>query len=270
MRFDPHPLCELRSCILRRVRESRSSTRALNRLRYEVEMTMLHSNCAICGLPLVYSNDSLDVICAICGKPDSGHCVCEGGHYVCDECHRRAGVDLIVDRCLHSDCANPIELACEIMGADAIYANGPEHHSLVGAVLLCAYKNSGGEIELVEALDELRHRSMQIPGGTCGYWGCCGAAISAGQFHSIITDATPLSEDAWASGARLTSRILGRLADIGGPRCCKRTAFTAILEAADFISETMGISMETPEKVTCTFMSGNAQCKRHSCPYFPL
>ena len=129
--------------------------------------------------------------------------------------------------------------------------------------------NAGGDIDLDAALEELRSRSMQVPGGTCGFWGCCGAAVSAGQYYSIISGSTPMTQDPWAATARLTSNIIGRLADVGGPRCCKRTGFAAIEEAARYTAETTGIAMELPERTTCTFMANNAECRKRDCPFFP-
>lgn len=232
-------------------------------------MSASKANCAVCGKPLKYFEAAQPVVCEMCGVCETGHSICEAGHYVCDACHRQRGVDFIMETCRTSGSTNPIELAQQIMADRSIYPNGPEHHSLVGAVLLAAYKNAGGNIDLDAALEELRVRSMQVPGGTCGFWGCCGAATSAGQFYSIISGSTPMTQDPWAETARLTSRILGRLADVGGPRCCKRTSFTAIRESVDYVAEVRGVQMQLPKRITCTFMANNAQCRKKDCPFFP-
>ena len=121
----------------------------------------------------------------------------------------------------------------------------------------------------LSVLAELQKRSLLVPGGTCGFWGTCGAATSAGQWWSIVSGSTPMTRDPWAQTQRLTSRILGKLADLGGPRCCKRTGFTAILEGVAFAKEMHGVEMETPEKVTCAFYARNAECLKEGCPYFP-
>lgn len=228
-----------------------------------------NANCAVCGSRLEYFEEAQPVTCVVCGKKETGHSICVDGHYVCDGCHRRGGVDTIMSVCAHSDSAEPIAIAQRIMADASIYPNGPEHHSLVGAVLLSAYKNTGADIDLDSSLAELCNRSMQVPGGTCGFWGCCGAAISAGQFYAIISGSTPLTREPWAETARLTSRILGRIADIGGPRCCKRISFISIEEAVRYTAETTGIEMDLPERITCTFMAGNGECRKQDCPYFP-
>lgn len=207
---------------------------------------------------------------AICGKVEDGLLTCAEGSLRLRRLHRAKGVDFVMETCRASDSTNPIELAQSIMRDKSIYPNGPEHHSLVGAVLLTCYRNAGGDIDLDAALDELRSRSMQVPGGTCGFWGCCGAAVSAGQYYSIISGSTPMTQDPWAATARLTSNIIGRLADVGGPRCCKRTGFAAIEEAARYTAETTGIAMELPERTTCTFMANNAECRKRDCPFFPV
>lgn len=232
-------------------------------------MSKASANCAVCGAQLVYHEAAQPVVCDMCGKEETGHSICERGHYVCDACHRSAGVELIMRTCAESTSSDPIAIAIALMRDNSIYPNGPEHHSLVGAVLLAAYRNAGGDVDLQASLAELRNRSLQIPGGTCGFWGCCGAAVSAGQFYSIVSGSTPLAKDAWGETARLTSRIIGRLADVGGPRCCKRTSFISILETADYVAETTGVKMDVPAHVTCSFMAGNAQCLRRTCPFFP-
>ena len=225
--------------------------------------------CLVCGEPLRYFEEAQEVTCEECGRVETGHAICRAGHYVCDACHRARGVDHVMAVCSASEERDPIALAQQIMADDAIYPNGPEHHTLVGAVLLTAYRNAGGDLDLDAALAELRRRSLAVPGGTCGYWGCCGAAISAGMYLSIVLGATPMTPEPWGQAARLTSRILGRLADVGGPRCCKRTGFIALEEAAAYTAEELGVAMDLPARTTCSFMARNAECLRTACPFFP-
>lgn len=227
------------------------------------------ANCAVCGKPLVYSEEARDLTCAVCGKVERGRSFCQAGHYVCDACHRKAGVESIMGICSQSTSKDPVEMAMEAMDGSSVYPNGPEHHTLVGAVIIAAYANAGGGIDKADALAELKERSMQLPGGTCGYWGVCGAAASAGQAMSIINGSTPLTAGPWAQCQRLTSLILGRLADIGGPRCCKRSTFAALEVAVPYVNGLMGVRMELPGRIVCRYMAGNAQCIRRTCPYFP-
>lgn len=232
-------------------------------------------NCLVCGEPLVYWEEAQEVTCVICGKKETGHCVCEAGHYVCDVCHRTEGVDYIIGLCAKSTSTDPIEIITEAMNDKSIYPNGPEHHTLVGAALLAAYCNAGGKNPAGELMDkeaalaELRKRSLQVPGGTCGFWGTCGAAVSAGQAMSIMNGSTPMKQEPWAQCQRLTSNILGRMADLAGPRCCKRMSFTAILTAVPYMDMLLGVSMQLPDEVVCTHFQRNAECRRKECPFFP-
>lgn len=145
---------------------------------------------------------------------------------------------------------------------------------MVGAALLTAYKNCGGYEErggreaFEKALEEMRARGSEYPGGACGLWGCCGAAVSTGIFMSIITKATPLTGNSWRLSNEMTSRALGAVARLGGPRCCKRDSFTAAKEAAGFVKEKLGVEMELPEEITCGFSEENQQCLKKHCPYY--
>ena len=121
--------------------------------------------------------------------------------------------------------------------------------------------------DVEEALEEMRYRGSQYPGGSCGLWGACGAAVSSGMYMSIITKANPLTVKSWQQCNQLTSRALGAIAELGGPRCCKRNTFTAVQEAVEYTKEALGIEMEIPEEIICTFSSENKQCKKKSCPY---
>lgn len=225
--------------------------------------------CLVCGKDLVYEEAAREFTCAVCGGKELGHTACEDGHYVCNACHRRGGVEVAYAICRESSSKNPVEILQQIMNDKAVYPNGPEHHTAIGMALLSAYKNSGGDIDLEGALDELRARSLQVPGGACGYWGTCGAATSAGQYWSVVTGSTPLNEGPWEQCARLTSRVLGHIADVGGVRCCKRTGFIALIEARAHTEELLGVRMEMPERIVCTHFPRNKQCLHAKCPFFP-
>ena len=101
--------------------------------------------CLICGKPLVYYETGREMECSICHKLVESYASCEEGHYVCDECHAKKGIEVIIESCLKSQSKNPIQMMQELMEDPYIYMHGPEHHIMVGAVLLAAYANCGGK-----------------------------------------------------------------------------------------------------------------------------
>ncbi len=224
--------------------------------------------CLVCGKPLNYYETAQMMECVYCHKQFESYASCEDGHFVCDACHAEKGIAAIMDFCSKSNSKNPIEMLQTIMDTPYIYMHGPEHHIMVGAVLLTAYKNAGGDVDLPAALEEMKARGGNYPGGSCGFWGCCGAAVSVGMFLSIITSTTPLSGKSWGQGNRATAKCLQAIGDIGGPRCCKRNSFTSVRMAAEFVREEFGITMELPEQIRCTYSSENKQCLRKRCPYY--
>ena len=137
---------------------------------------------------------------------------------------------------------------------------------MVGAALLTAYKNAGGALELEKALIEMQARGKKVPGGVCGFWGACGAGISAGIFVSIVTGSTPLKTREWGLSNRMTSGALDAIASVGGPRCCTRDSYLAIIRAVEFSRENFGIEMEL-EPIRCVHRTQNNQCIGDSCPF---
>ena len=224
--------------------------------------------CLICGAPLEYLTRDEDMECAICHRWEPSKTRCAQGHYVCSDCHTQ-GMDSIFGLCLAETSADPVAIVRRMMELPFCHTHGPEHHVMVGAALLTAYKNAGGELDLDAALEEMRNRGAQVPGGICGLWGTCGAAVSTGIFVSLITGASPLSGKEWGLCNEMTSRSLGAIAKTGGPRCCKRDSYTAILEAVDFVGEKFGIWMERPKKTVCGLYGRNEQCLKEKCPYNP-
>ena len=146
--------------------------------------------------------------------------------------------------------------------------HGPEHHVMVGAALLTAYKNAGGNIGLDVALAEMMNRGKVVPGGACGFWGACGAGISSGMFVSIVSNSTPLAKEPFALSHLMTAKSLQAIGEIGGPRCCKRDSYLAILAAIDFSREHLGVRMEKPD-IICAHTAQNNQCIGKRCPFFP-
>ena len=221
--------------------------------------------CLICGSPLEYLQEDELMTCALCGKKEPSKTRCVKGHYVCNECHTR-GLDSIVAVCLGSESRNPLKILETMMTMPFCHMHGPEHHVMVGAALLTAYKNAGGKIDLSRALREMFRRGKGVPGGACGFWGACGAAVSAGIFVSIVTMASPLAVEPWGLANLATARALERIGALGGPRCCKRNSYTAVLAAVEFAKEKLGVVMETTP-VTCTRSAKNSECIGKRCPY---
>lgn len=59
---------------------------------------------------------------------------------------------------------DPAAILNKMMEQPFCHMHGPEHHIMVGMALLTAYKNSGGELELKNALVEMNSRGRSVPG----------------------------------------------------------------------------------------------------------
>lgn len=228
----------------------------------------MNDECLICGAPLKYLENNKLMECAVCHKKENSKTACEKGHFVCDECHT-SGMDGIISICLSSKSNNPIEILEKMMSMPSCHMHGPEHHAMVGSALLTAYKNSGGDINLKSAVFEMQKRGKQVPGGACGFWGACGADISAGMYISVVLKSTPLAKEAWGLSNQMTARALDAIGKNGGPRCCKRDSYLAIVEAVNFTKEKLGIQMSL-NNIICSRSHLNNQCLKNDCPFHKI
>lgn len=148
-----------------------------------------NEECIVCEAPLVYLEKDELMECVLCHKKEFSKTRCQNGHYVCNDCHTK-GMDVIISMCLKEPSQNPIEIIRTMMNASFCHMHGPEHHVMVGAALLTAYKNAGG---IKDALIEMMHRGKAVPGGACGFWGsmwsrnqCRYVCINYLRFYSVV------------------------------------------------------------------------------------
>lgn len=225
----------------------------------------MKEECLICKSVLEYLNEDVEMECVICHKKENSKTRCINKHYVCNECHMQ-GIDSVFGVCLSDLSKNPIEILNKLMKLPFCHMHGPEHHIMVGAALLTAYKNAGGDIDLEKSLLEMQNRGKSVPSGACGFWGACGAGISSGMFISIITASTPLMTEPFGLSNKMTAQSLNAIGDVGGPRCCKRDSYLSISQAVEFVKENMSIEMEK-QIIVCDFSSQNNQCIGKRCPF---
>ena len=228
----------------------------------------LKSGCGICGKELVYRDADESLSCNYCGNIFNSNVQCANGHYICDQCHSLSANDFIQDYCVSSESTNPFDMAMDLMRHPSVKMHGPEHHFLVPAVLLAAYYNYKGDAAAKEENIKLaQKRSANILGGFCGYYGDCGAAVGTGIFLRLITKANPLSGEEWRLSNLMTASSLLSVAKHGGPRCCKRNTYLAIIEAVKFLNEHFGVDLPIKEDVKCIFSPLNRECLKEDCPF---
>ena len=174
----------------------------------------------------------------------------------------------IKEICLNTNDNDPIRIARKIMHDDLIKMHGPEHHFIDGASLLCAIYNVKKDFDLEMALNNLALRSEKMPGAIWGSWGLCGAVASVSSAMSVLHHTTPLtSDDYYKDHMELSSLILKKMSEIGGPRCCKRHAYLALETAIDYVKDKYDIVLGK-SKTICEFKANNPTCLKDKCPYF--
>ena len=70
--------------------------------------------CLVCGKPIVYYEKAKKMECVMCHEEFESHASCEDGHYVCDNCHARRGIEVIMEGCRTSTEKNPLAIMQEL------------------------------------------------------------------------------------------------------------------------------------------------------------
>ncbi|MCF8056930.1 MAG: methyltransferase domain-containing protein [Desulfocapsa sp.] len=223
------------------------------------------TGCMVCGAELHYFTDIREMTCSYCERLCPANGCCQQNHFVCDSCHRENGLEVIRAICTGTGETDLITLLQLIRSHPALPMHGPEHHAMIPGIILACYRNSGGDIKEGVILTGIR-RGADIPGGVCGFWGACGAAVGAGIAVSIVLAATPLTPSARQKAQAFSVRILALISQYRGGRCCQRESWLALTETARLSEEILSVPLTAKGPIHCEQYLINRECIRKQCP----
>lgn len=224
------------------------------------------TDCGVCGKALVYATDAVVRACDLCGEQQVTLIYCPAGHFVCDACHGTTAMDVVDHVLATTTLADPVAILEQVMAHPGLPLHGPEHHAIVPGVIIAAARNAGAPLP-DGSLDAALKRAAKVPGGWCGYYGACGAAIGVGVAVSVLTGATPLKGEQRSLALGATADALARMVD-GGPRCCKRASRVAVRAAVDYLRDHLAIDLPVGDSPLCGYTARNAQCARTHCDFY--
>ena len=231
---------------------------------------MHKENCVACGAELIYLPESMEMECIYCHKSFTSQVQCKNGHYICDNCHSKNGIDFVLEVCNKTKETDPYKIAELLFRDERIHMHGPEHHVLVPAVLLASYYNKIGQSDgglKAKALEMAKERGQHVPGGFCGFAGSCGAGIGVGIFYAIMENTSPLDSKKWGNVNRATGHALLNIGQYNGPRCCKRNTFLAFETVIEMLKEEKGVEL-SDEKHRCNWSPLNNECLKEKCQFY--
>jgi MoaA/NifB/PqqE/SkfB family radical SAM enzyme/SAM-dependent methyltransferase len=223
------------------------------------------SGCMVCGSDLKYTSEPVSMTCSYCNQDFETNAYCAEGHFVCDSCHSKDGLEVIKHMLLGSTETDLIELLIKIRKHPVIPVHGPEHHSLVPGIITAVYRNSGGSINDKAILTAV-NRGTKVAGGYCGFMGICGAAMGVGIAVSTILEGTPYTAQARSFAQRGTWAALEDIAKMEAARCCQRDSWLALKACAEISEELLGIKLKSEVDIHCNQMKLNKECIGHECP----
>ncbi len=224
-------------------------------------------DCMLCGRPLVYRDQDQPETCVFCGRQLPANAVCENGHFVCDDCHGADMVDIVKHVCLETDAVDMIDLINRLRRHPGFSLHGPEHHFAVPGVITATYRNLGGDLsdaDIITAID----RGRSVPGGACGFWGTCGAAVGVGIAFGVILKSNPLAPETRHLLQKVTEAVISRLNRTPAARCCQREVWTALKAAAELSATYLPLTLKAEGDVQCRQQGKNRECLKQDCPYF--
>jgi hypothetical protein len=220
-----------------------------------------------CGSPLEYLTRNQPMACCFCGETWPANAVCTNGHFVCDRCHSQDADTVVRHICLTSTETDMITLINTIRNHPAVPLHGPEHHFAIGGAIVAAYRNLGGDVtdtDIETAID----RGKGIPGGTCGFWGGCGAPLGAGIAFGVILKSTPITPNERQIVQALTGTLITGISGIEAARCCQREIWTVLKKVAELSARILPIPLKAEGNTHCRQWHLNKECPGKACAWF--
>ena len=225
------------------------------------------TGCMVCGKPLAYLERDELKTCRFCSGQFTANAVCRDGHYVCDTCHGSGVLEVVRHICVVTAQTDMMALAETIRAHPAFPVHGPEHHFMVPGVILAAFRNAGGVIA-DEAIINGIARGQAIPGGTCAFWGVCGAAAGAGIALSIILGANPLIADKRRIVSQAVAEMTQAIGETEAARCCRRETLTVLAKTAELSNTLLTVSLTAERAGDCSQVARNRECIADACRFF--
>ena len=226
------------------------------------------NGCLVCGARLEYFDKEHTEVCHYCNKFFDANAVCVNGHFVCDRCHSQDAIEVIKNVCLESKYDDMVKLLRKIRSHNSLPLHGPEHHSLVPAIILSVYRNKGGEISREDIMQGIE-RGNTVAGGACAFMGVCGAAVGVGIGYSIILKSDPYKGKERQIVQQITSKVLRKIAEYNAPRCCQRDCWIALKAASEFSKKYSPVYLPANEALVCSQYKNNEECINKNCPLWP-
>jgi len=224
------------------------------------------SGCMVCGKPIAYHEQDTPRTCRFCAGTINANTSCRDGHFVCDTCHGSEVLDVVRHICITTDQTDMVTLVETIRAHPGFPVHGPEHHFMIPGAILAAYRNAGGTIA-DEAIINGIDRGRAIPGGTCAFWGCCGAVAGAGIALSIILGANPLVADKRRLVQEAVSKIAAAVGATEAARCCRRETLTVLTQVAGISRILLSIALSAGNPGDCPQVHKNRECITDACPF---
>lgn len=226
------------------------------------------SGCMVCGAALIYHAVEQQAVCHYCGKQLASSAACQQGHFVCDNCHTGDTLALIEHLCATAQTSDPVELFSSIRQHPSMPLHGPQYHALVPGVLLSCLWAAGHPVTS-EQLHAAIQRGGEVSGGSCGFWGVCGAATGVGIAFSVLLEATPLKAASRQTVQGIVQQVLAEIASYQAARCCQRDCWIALSTGMRLAAELFHLPLPEVPPFACSQMARNKECLGMDCPLWP-
>jgi len=228
---------------------------------------MSYGKCSICKGRICYKGYTFNAKCEFCGEQEDAYIICENDHYLCMDCASKEVMDKLYAIITEIKYENPLDVAEAIIAKCGISGHTP--HPITTASLLIGIKNTTGKITYEQVVEGVE-RSYEIPGGWCGYYGACGAAIAIGVSFSVMLNATPSDDNERSLANLATSAALAGVAQLGGPCCCIGSIRISLERGIELIKEHLDIVFPEKQKrfSRCWACELQPTCRKERCKYY--
>jgi MoaA/NifB/PqqE/SkfB family radical SAM enzyme/SAM-dependent methyltransferase len=223
------------------------------------------TDCMVCGAPLLYLDEDRQESCHFCKTVRTTRAVCSNGHYVCDTCHAEDARQVIERACTMTKATDMLELFEDITAHPSFPDNGPEYHALVPGIILATARNLGMQISQETVMAGIR-RGAQVVGGSCAFWGVCGAATGVGMAFSLLLEANPLKAAARQAVQTAVKEVLAEISALPTSRCCRRDTVLALRKAAQLSAKLLPVTLTARNPVGCPSHRQKDGCLGGRCP----